>query len=219
MTRKKATKKPGKPKHIFSEEVGTLRVGIQKIIQGAQKEGLKELSAKFDKKFDKKIGELRKELEKPLGEDRMEILYDELMKMHNEFRQGVREIKQWRDEVQSMKKDFEGDASLGGGVKKKLSHMDRNIKEILAESERERERLEADITEVKQLLRELADVRNQMKSLDIAGLRRDLESVRTKQEWLEKSLDGFDLEPLKERLKELEHKLSMMRVSSPLVIE
>lgn len=48
---------------------------------------------------------------------------------------------------------------------------------------------------------------------------RDMEIIKTKQEWIENNIERIDVRPLMKKMEELEHRIRVLKVSSPIVLE
>ena len=57
-----------------------------------------------------------------------------------------------------------------------------------------------------------------IEKMNIGGVRRDLEILKTRQQWLENSIKRFDVKPLYEKIEDIEHVLRRFKMSSPVVV-
>ncbi|RLJ10345.1 MAG: hypothetical protein DRP15_00210 [Candidatus Aenigmatarchaeota archaeon] len=97
-------------------------------------------------------------------------------------------------------------------LKEKIEFLEKENKKTIEE-------LEARMISLENELRSLKDVENQMKTLDVKGLRRDLEALKARTEWLENFVNGFSIEPFMEKIHEIEATIQRVKALSPIVIE
>ncbi len=114
---------------------------------------------------------------------------------------------------------------------------DSNVKKFEEKFQREMGAMKSQVNKViidgkgleERLSSEMEDLKNgpgipkpeggQVKGPDMEELRRDLEIIKTKQEWIENNIERIDIKPLLRKMEELEHKMRVIRVSSPIILE
>lgn len=102
-----------------------------------------------------------------------------------------------------------------------IDRMNVALKDSATKTKTELDRVSGDIRGVKREIDELKKVGTSFKTLDISGLRRDIESLKEKSKWLEQQVGNLDIEPLYELIKEIEDRVSTSsRVApGPVIIE
>lgn len=89
--------------------------------------------------------------------------------------------------------------------------IDRNAKSI--------QMLQDQLEIINRKFEELDRLKDIVKQLDMDQVRREFEKVKVKSEYLEEQLEKMDLSVLREKINEIEHRLSMTHTTSPVVIE
>ncbi|MBN2330958.1 MAG: hypothetical protein JXC85_04015 [Candidatus Aenigmarchaeota archaeon] len=212
--------------------------GLEKIIgEGVTPARLRELETRLEEMksrlpaeigrgTDAKLDELREQMESKLHELAdvkkaiVESSIDELLAQPANL--GKLIDKKLLDDVRDLKKAVE---KLSG----RSAYPDSKLASILKESddrERELEKLKAKVkdleetagrgfeefeTELKAMTSKLGSVHGSVKGMEeagTAGVMRDLEILKTKAEWLESTVQKFDLKPIYEKIEELETRLS-----------
>jgi hypothetical protein len=195
-----------------------LRVGIKKLVESGQEDRLEHTAAKLRREFENRLSEA-------LADMRNEM--DDVRKNTARY-----EISQFLADLKKVKDDV-------GGLRQEVAALKRSSNESMQESigsfeERvaiEMERMEAKLKEHGEkanrpvLLnvpkpKEAAAGQRIQEQPDFQGLRRDIESLKMKINWLENQYENLDLGILKERIEELENELkTSTRVSHPIIIE
>jgi hypothetical protein len=101
-----------------------------------------------------------------------------------------------------------------------LERIEAAMKNTVSKSREDVDRMAGDIRNLKRDVEEFRKTRDVMNTMDISGLRRDIESLKSKATWLEKQMENLDIEPLYELIKEIEGRVSSAsRSQSPVIIE
>jgi hypothetical protein len=243
--------KAGEKGSKVSPELEKKVVQLQKMIgEGVTPARIRELEARMEeiksrlpeeigKGTETKLQELRKQMESKLKEledvkrDIVESSLDQLLAQPGNL--GKLVDKKLADDVRDLKEKVEkmvqkttpADAKLTAILKesddrdREIEKMKAKVKELEETAGKGFEDLEV---EVKAMTSKLGSMHGSVKGMEeagTAGVMRDLEILKTKAEWLESTVQKFDLKPLYARLEELE---DMMRTgrgsgSGPMVIE
>jgi hypothetical protein len=139
------------------------------------------------------------------------------------------EVVKNRERIKNMESALRGMGSkpvAGIGVKMvddRIAAQIERMKSAMGEggtkSREEIDRMSGTINELRREVEELKKIKNAINASDLSGLRRDIESLKEKSEWIEKQVENVDIEPLYELVKELEDRMSSRRVTSPVIIE
>jgi ribosomal protein L9 len=215
---------------------------------GANPEMVKELEDKLDNLKSKLGGQLSDErkvqldaLEKKIEDKmaRIELIKDDMVESTIEQllaqpanvnrlvdKKISRQLTDLNNKVDKMDKMVSpADAKLRLVIKdiedreRELDALKRSMKEMQSKYKEDLESLEI---ELKTMTSRMGSVHTSVKSMEGAktpDLMRDLEILKTKAEWLESTVQKFNLKPIYERLQELEEKIRTSHGYSPIVIE
>jgi tetrahydromethanopterin S-methyltransferase subunit G len=70
-----------------------------------------------------------------------------------------------------------------------------------------------------QRMNEIKSIEEELKTLNIKDITRDIEILKQKVQWIENNIEKINIKPLHERIQEIEHKINTVKISSPYVIE
>lgn len=208
------------------EENKTHIAGIENTIANLpKKETLEEIENKIKKievtKEGKAVDKLRNQVENVLKN--IETRQSEIDQKINKINESVKKIdpEKWKNELDNFKKRFEKmDVKvLEEEVRKEFEQINNNVKEMLKKSDEEKGKLETDVRNLNEKIESVTKLQKTIEELGIANIRRDLEILKTKQQWLESNLEKFNLKPIYARLQELENKIKSISFSSPVVLE
>lgn len=104
-------------------------------------------------------------------------------------------------------------------VYKQFKSINSSIKDIIANSKEKTEKAESEIKILKDSIEETKRLEEEVKRMNIKSIMRDLEILKTKNQWLESQIEKIGTGPLYDRIQELEHKINTLRASSALIIE
>ncbi len=125
-----------------------------------------------------------------------------------------REIEMLRGELESSKV-----RKLEGEFQRNIGNLKSQLNKVIIDGKGLEERLGSEIEILKKETGDLGKTGEHVKGLNIEELRRDLEIIKTKQEWIENNIERIDMKPLLRKMEELEHKIRLIRTSSPIVLE
>lgn len=148
----------------------------------------------------------------------MSKLFAEVVKNRERIRKIEDMVKNLSSaQAQSPKVDIK---SIDQRISSQLDRMDVALRDSASKTKSELDRIAGDIVGVKREVDELKKVSTSFKTLDISGLRRDIESLKEKSKWLEQQVGNLDIEPLYELIKEIEDRVSSTaRSTAPVIIE
>jgi len=199
----------------FKEELKKLEEKVDKIesgpvvppISSLPKKGMGRLLRKIND-TDNNIKEMKKELEKEKKENA--VTRAQMAKFFKDTKQELERI----EETES--KDVVG---IEKNVSKEIARLRESMKETLQENKEQKEMKENEFKTIKRDMDQVKIFRKKKKKMDIEDISRNLESVKTKTQWLEQKIEELDLKPLFEKVERLENLLKTVRVSTPYVIE
>jgi hypothetical protein len=219
---------------IMGEGVNPARV---QALESRLDELKSRLPEQIGKGTEKKLNDLKEEMEGKLAEmdnlkrDLVESTIEELLAQPDNVSKLMdeklaKEIKDIRERVAKMdQKAGPSDAKLTTLLKesdereKELEKIKESLHDIESRSGKDLESLEI---ELKALTSKLSSTTTSVKGMEGAGvtdITRDLEILKTKAEWLESTVQKFDLKPIYEKIEELEDRLRTHGGYSPMVIE
>jgi len=112
-----------------------------------------------------------------------------------------------------------GMKSIDEKVSAQLEKMDAAVRDSITKSGEELDKVVGDLKNLKSEIEGLKKLTEVLNTMDISGIRRDIESLKTKSKWLEQQIENVDIEPLYELIKEIEGRVSYSRTTSPVIIE
>ncbi len=101
----------------------------------------------------------------------------------------------------------------------KLEKMHEEIKEDFKEATEQMEEFRATMKEFERRMEEIRKVEDDIKKLDLKQIRREIEILKTKEHWIVDNLERVDIEPVLDKINEVEHKIDRLKATSPFVIE
>ena len=134
----------------------------------------------------------------------------------------LREIREMRLEMENLKSSVLSQTNIRTLEHDFLREFQRLSKEVKESAEKNRNAIDKAEAEIKFLREDMARVMSleeEMSRLNAKSIARDVESLKEKSHWLETSVNGFDMDPLIEKISEMEDKIKIMKASQPLIIE
>lgn len=129
-----------------------------------------------------------------------------------------KQIEKIREEVKS-KIDEKNAHEFENDVFREIENMHKNIKNVFDENKEYFRRFNTEISSFNDKIKKLETCAGSLENIDADRIHRDLEMVKSKQHWIENNIHEFNLEPLHEKIKELEKEIHNLRTNSPLIIE
>ncbi len=222
---KKILKYP--PKKGFKSEIRELKDGIKKLIDIELRKRLEKFEKNMDLKREKSISKFKINMKGELLELKTAIEANEISK----FLGAIRKNRESIERIENRIRDFER-------IKKALMEMKKPVKEkvteeIFREFEKINEAIEQNAAKnnkfykkinnwagnVNTKIEELKKLEILFKKMNAEHMTRDMESLKTKMQWLEENIEKINLKPLYTKIKEIEQELRATHVASPLVIE
>jgi hypothetical protein len=93
------------------------------------------------------------------------------------------------------------------------------VKESVKKNTHTVERMEAEVKFLKEDVGRVMGLEEEMNRLNMKSLTRDMESLKAKSHWLEGKIGTFDLDPVIEKISDMEDKIKIMKASQPLILE
>lgn len=112
--------------------------------------------------------------------------------------------------------DFQG---LTKEIYDQFEKMNKSVKDSERKTDDLIEKMNVEIKTLKEKVGEAMQAKKQLEELDIPNMRKDMESLKQKSQYIEQHIERVDLNPIVDMIKELETKVSNLRTSSALVIE
>jgi len=132
------------------------------------------------------------------------------------------EIRGMQLEIETLKSSILSDRNirtLEEDIAREFQHLKSEVRESIKKNTHLVEKMEAEIKFLKDDMARVMSLEEEMNRLNMKSLTRDLESLKAKSHWLEGSIQKFDLDPLVERMSEMEEKIKILKASQPLILE
>lgn len=196
----------------------TLEDGIRKLLDSTQEERFEELSESVEETVDEKLSSFRDELER-----RMDIMKKERIDIASflaEIRKNRERIAKMEGRLGSFKKhDSTRRDGLEDDIHREFERIRDDVKKDTAENAEAIKIIEAEISNIRERIGEIKMIGDGMKGFDMESLARDIEVLKQRTHWLEENIEKLDIQPLFERIREIEEQLRTTRGESPLIIE
>ncbi|MFC2143976.1 hypothetical protein ACFLQO_01270 [Candidatus Aenigmatarchaeota archaeon] len=140
------------------------------------------------------------------------------------------EVVKNRERIKSMESSSSKMGSVNTGkidvrgledkISNEIQTLNKSVMDNVSKSRQEVDRMGGEIRNLRRDIEEFKGLTSKLDNLDVAGLRRDIESLREKNKWLEQQINSLDMEPLYELIKEVEGRVaSSSRYAAPVIIE
>ncbi len=138
-----------------------------------------------------------------------------------DIKQHLKNLDDMKSELRSLgarteKTDFQG---LTQEIYSQFEKMNSSIRESEKRTDDLAESFNVEVKTLKEKMGEATQAKERVDGLDISNIRRDMESLKQKSQYIEQHLDKFDVEPIVEMIREVENKVNNLRASSALIIE
>ncbi len=140
------------------------------------------------------------------------------------------EVVKNRERIKSMESSSSKMGSINTGkidvrgledkISNEIQTINKGVMDNVSKSRHEIDRMGGDIRNLRRDIEEFKGLTSKLDNLDVTGLRRDIESLRERNKWLEQQINSLDMEPLYELIKEVEGRVAMSsRSAAPVIIE
>jgi chromosome segregation ATPase len=175
------------------------------------------------KQFDEKINSLS---------DKIKTVLENFDKKINNMEDNLKNLmaasENSKKSMESVKKDIEmirkgpveaNMKELEKDIYREFERVNSNIKNILEKSREDAEKIEIEMKTIKNQFEGLKKVENELKKMDTSNIIKDIEAVKSKQEFMEKNMEKMSTEPIHDRMEEIEAAIKRMKITSPIIIE
>jgi chromosome segregation ATPase len=134
----------------------------------------------------------------------------------------LREIRDMQIEIENLKQSILSENNMRtfeSDFYREFQRLSKDVKESLEKNRHTVDRMEAEVKFLKEDLARVLSLEEEMKRISAKTVERDIESLKAKSNWLETSMKGFDIDPLVEKITELEDKIRILKASQPLILE
>jgi hypothetical protein len=132
------------------------------------------------------------------------------------------EIRDMQTDIETLKRSILSQTNIQTLENDFYREFERLTKEVKSDLEKNRhavDKAEAEIKFLKEDIARIISIEEEMKRISAKSLERDVESLKAKSQWLETHVKGFDMDPLVEKIQEMEDKIKIMKASQPLILE
>ena len=181
-----------------------LDAGIREMMRGLQQDQLRELEQRLA----------------AAGPEHMRQLEQRLQEQERAVAGLRRDVEAWIGDVRGAKAGSEAATGLGKRVSDLEQRLAAERERASAAAREQRELVHQAADELRQLRERteaMAKLETELRSLNAGELRRDVEGIKAKQQWLEQRAPGTA--GLEQRLAELEARVARLRSAAPLVLE
>ncbi len=133
-----------------------------------------------------------------------------------------REIREMQMDIEALKGSILSQTNiqtLENDFYREFQSLSKEVKENLEKNRHAVERMEAEVKFLKEDISRIISLEEEMKRMNMKSLAKDMESLKLKSQWLETNFKGFDIDPLIEKIQDIEDKIKIMKASQPLIIE
>ena len=134
----------------------------------------------------------------------------------------LKEIKEMQIDMENLKKSILSETNMRSLESDLVREFQKLSKEVRGGLERNRhavDKMEAEIKFLKEDVGRIMGLEEQMNRLNMKSLTRDMESLKAKSNWLEGKIGTFDLDPVVERISDIESKIKILKAAQPFIIE
>jgi prefoldin subunit 5/Rieske Fe-S protein len=129
----------------------------------------------------------------------------------DEMKSSVESLKSRIDKI-----DFKG---LSEDIYSQFEKMNTGIKGTDKRTDDAVEKLNVEIKTLNEKMNEVSNAKEHVDNLDITNIRRDMEIIKQKNQFLEQHLERVDIRPIVSMIKDVELKVNNLQASSALIIE
>ena len=101
----------------------------------------------------------------------------------------------------------------------KLEGMHEELKESFKQVTDKMENFSSQMKSFETRMDEIRKIEDHIERLDLKQIRREIEILKTKEHWIVDNLEKLDMDPIFEKIQEVEHKINLLKATSPYVIE
>jgi len=134
----------------------------------------------------------------------------------------LRELRDIQIEMENLKRSVLSQTNiqtLESDFYREFQRLSKEVREGLEKNRDAADRMEAEIKFLKEDMARIISLEEEMKRISAKTVERDIESLKAKSNWLETSMKGFDIDPIVEKINELEDKIKILKASQPLILE
>ncbi len=153
--------------------------------------------------------------------NRSEKAISGILKETGKLAEMAREAEEMRSSMNTLKTkigniDFQG---LTKEIYNQFDKMNTSIRESDKKTNDLVEKMNVEMKTVGEKMDETAQAREHVENLDIANIRRDMEVLKQKSQYIEKHIERVDIKPVLDMIKEIENRVETLKASSAMIIE
>ena len=134
----------------------------------------------------------------------------------------LREMREMQMEIEVLKKAVLSQTNAMALEQSLAAELEKIKKEVRHSSEKSRhtlDKMEAEIRFIREDVNRIISIEKEMERISAKSMERDIEGLKMKSQWLETHVKGFDIDPIVERISELEDSIKILKASQPVVWE
>ena len=213
------------PKKSSSEsmekDIDALQGRIRKLLENSQEDEFEEMKGRTKKIIDESISSLRNEMKRKI---------DEMEKERVDIASFLAEIKKNRGMIEKVSERLDlleepgnkggiSDTSATDDVRKELEKIKYDVRQNTTKNAEAIRNMESELANIMERTNEITSLGNATAGFDIKGMARDIEALKQRTIWLQENIEKLNMQPLLERIREIEEEMRMSRRDPPLVIE
>jgi hypothetical protein len=141
---------------------------------------------------------------------------------HTKENEILRELRSMQIEIETLKRSILSQTNLQtleSDFYREFQRLSKEVRQSVEKNSETVDRMEAEVKFLKEDVARMISLDEEMKRISAKSMGRDIESLKAKSQWLETSIKGFDIDPIVEKINELEDKIRILKASQPFIIE
>jgi len=134
----------------------------------------------------------------------------------------LREMREMQMQIDSLKAAVLSDTnikSLEHDLTTEFQKLSKEVKDSVQSNRHAIDKMEAEIKFLREDVGKIMGLEEEMNRLNMKSLTRDVEGLKERNRWLETSFKSFDIDPIMEKITEIEDKIKILKASQPIIIE
>lgn len=195
-----------------------LEKGIKKLLEDTQEERFEEMTEIMEERIDEGMSSLKDELERRIDDMKKEKI--DIASFLAEIKKNRGRITKMEERLDSFKKDDStGRKNMEDDIHREFEKVKNGVKQGITENAGTIKNMEAEMANLRERIEEIKLLGDALKGLDMRSIARDIEVLKQKTHWLGENIEKLNIQPLFERIREIEEEVKVTRDRSPLVIE
>ncbi len=138
------------------------------------------------------------------------------------FMQEASKAKETAENTEKWRREAFGNIDIKNFAERldgRIAELEENMKNISDRREDGMEKIRRQIGSLEKGQEGVKELEEEMHRLDLKQLRRYIEKLMAKTEWIEGNIERIDLDPVLEKIAEMESRMKVLKYSFPIIIE